>query len=283
MLGRSKQLLWTSVHKPRECRDAVRAVEESVEALQRVCDALDARAFRAVRSTANCPDAAAIQAALMDGVSNSPKQGEIFLHIRAIQDKIPALSSELRNFKARPTSFSMAAFRTQMVGVLYDSGVVRAGLEDEATRNLLEGLREQLADTGAGFVFAVLDVLEFPGVDTSESSIVALKKLSLVLVQLAKWTSKAVSTLQPPRTAASDPDASRIMRQLKSLRDIETANVTGTIGKTDLLPVRGVVSSLSDALADAEQQLRVHDDATLVSDAVVHVVLLVGSLAKRFG
>ncbi len=84
-----------------------------------------------------------------------------------------------------------------------------------------QGLREQLADTGAGFVYAALDVRDYPCEESTQDGLLALRKLSLVLVQVAKWASKAVAALQPARTVAADPDASRIMKRLAALRQSE--------------------------------------------------------------
>jgi hypothetical protein len=134
--------------------------------------------------------AAAVQAALMDGVSASPKEGELFARIKAVQDTIPPLSLELRTFKATPERFVLSTYVQLVCRILGDTGFVCAGLSDEPTKNLLQGLREQLADTGANFVYAALDVHDYPCDESTQDGLLALRKLSLLLVQLAKWASK---------------------------------------------------------------------------------------------
>jgi hypothetical protein len=63
MLGRAKQLLSkTAVAEgdgpsaAEACREAVAALAESVDSLLRVCDTLDAKAFRQVRTPNSCPE-----------------------------------------------------------------------------------------------------------------------------------------------------------------------------------------------------------------------------------
>ncbi len=290
MLGRAKQLLTKTAQSLGEdaaqaCRAAVTALTESVDALLRVCEALDAKAFRPLRTPDSCPEAATLQAALVEGVSASPRERDLFPRIKAVQDAIPPLSQELRAFKANPDKFSLAAYVALLGRILADTGFVCAGLSDEPTRNLLQGLREQLADAATGFVYAALDVRDYASDDSTQDGLLALRKLSLVLVQLAKWAAKAVAALQPARTVAADPDASRIMKRLAALREGEPCSPRAqprSGNASDLAPVRGLVTGLTDALRLAERALADHDDTANISDAIVHVVLQVGSLARHF-
>lgn len=170
MLGRAKQLL-SSTLRPDASTEAVHALQSSVDAAIRACDSLTARSFRAPRTADTCPDAAAIQEALEWRPS---KQTDKAAAIKAAQDQMAPLSVELRNFKSRPASFSMPRYRTLVVDLLHDT----ANLLPDAA---LSPMREQLALTGVAFVYAALDVLEG---DSPEESLVDLKRLSLVLVQV---------------------------------------------------------------------------------------------------
>ncbi len=288
LLGRAKQLLATSVHKPGELAGSIAVCIEACDALAAACALLDAKAFRPVRTIENCKGAGRIHNALIEGVSLSPKQGEIYNRIKLVQDRISPLTQELRRFKQSPSSFAPEAFIEFIVEILSDTGLICRGLEDPNTKVLLQGLREQLSETGIAFLFCVLDVVAYPTKDCEDDSFVALKRLSLALLQLGKWARKAFSALQPARSIAADADTARIMRQLKALRSDpqcargdDRATSAGDIGT-----IRGLVIGVADALNSTEKTLRVGGvsiDPSDVGDAVVHVVLVIGSLSKHFG
>lgn len=288
LLGRAKLLLSASVHQQENASLVLprRELQDAVVALQRGCDALTARSFRAVRTLENTPDAAAIQAAVMEGLATSPDASDLLPRVKQVQEAIPALSGELRAFKANPDKFSVALYRGMVCGLLANTGVLCAGFEDADTKNLLQGLRTQLADTGSAFLFTVLDVLEYPGDETFAQSMTSLKAFSLVLMQLQKWTNKATSQLQPSRNVLTDPDTSRILRRLKALRESEQAYVAPKkeeLRRLDFGPIRGLVTGLWDALVGAQGALQELEDTSVIGDAVVHVVLQVGSLARHYG
>jgi hypothetical protein len=50
---------------------------------------------------------------------------------------------------------------------------------------------------------------------------------------------------------------------------------------SDLAPVRGLVTGLSDALRLTDRALREHDDTANISDAIVHVILQVCCVVCR--
>jgi hypothetical protein len=283
LLGRAKQILWTSVHKPEEISAAVSSMLDALDALVAACQLLDAKAFQPVRTIDSSKDAVRIHNALMEGVSISPKAGELLNRLSLVEEKLPPLSTELRTFKSAPQSFVPGTFIGFTVELLVDSGVVCRGLMDDATKTLLQSLREQLSETAIAFLFCALDIVEYPEVDSVDESLVALKKLSLALLQLGKWARKASVLLQPAHSVASDPDCSRIMRQLKGLKLDE---FSGSSSNVEIGTVRGLVMGVSDAIQSAEDAVQLvpeEIDPSGVSDAVVHVILGVTSLAKYFG
>jgi hypothetical protein len=277
--GRAKQLLWASLHKPDELSSFKVLVVEACDGLFAACNMLDAKAFRAMRTIENTSSATLIHNSLMDGVSRSPKAGEIFTCIKNVQDKIPPLSQELRAFKQTPLTFVPGTFVDLVVEILCESGLISRGLEDTNTKMLLQGLREQLSETSIAFLFCALDVVELNTQECHDDSLVALKRLSLALLQLGKWSRKAVTALLPTRTVAADADASRINRQLKALR------LTGTgpsNGDADLATLRGLVVSMSDALSSTDLTLTARSvDPANVADGIVHVLLVASSLLKH--
>jgi hypothetical protein len=288
LLGRAKQLLATSVHKPAELPSSINACVEACEALGAACALLDAKAFRPVRTMENTKGAARIHNALIEGVSLSPKAGEIYNRIKLVQDRISPLTQELRHFKQAPSSFAPGDFIELVVEILGDTGLICRGLEDLNTKTLLQGLREQLSETGIAFLFCVLDVVAYPTKDCEDDSFVALKRLSLALLQLGKWARKAFTTLQPARSIASDADTARIMRQLKALRSGPhyAPAEASSASAADIGTIRGLVIGVADALNSTERTMRVpvtSIDPSDVGDAMVHVVLVVGSLSKHFG
>lgn len=70
------------------------------------------------------------------------------------------------------------------------------------------------------------------------------------------------------------------MRQLKQLREVSCT--AGPVVR-DLLPVHGLIAGLADALVGATRALETRADSATLGDAVVHVVLLVGSLRRHYG
>ena len=279
-LGRSKQLLWTTVHKAEDIGPSRIAMLDTCEALTAACKMLDSKAFQAERTIENCPYAARIHNALVEGLSLSPKEGELVRRINIVQENIAPLTAELRSFKSVPKSFATENYVSYLVEILSDTSFICRGLDDDATKGLLQGLREQLADTGTVFLYCALDITDYPDLSMEDESLVALKRLSMALLQVGKWARKALLVLEPARSVSTDPDTARIARQLKGLSE---EKLSMTRDGADLAVISGLLVGFKDALAITDKAVLAACDPAAVSDAIVHVILGIGSLVRHFG